>query len=63
LIEKLQMAATQGHIGIIKDIFKSKPTELTQSELGCNYPLGLALVQNRTKAIEYLISQAKIPYK
>ncbi len=53
------MAAAQGHIGIIKDILKSQPTELTKSELGCNSPLGLALVQNRTKAVEYLISQAK----
>jgi hypothetical protein len=53
------MAATQGHIGIIKGILKSQPTELTQSELGCNSPLGLALVQNRTKAVKYLITQAK----
>jgi hypothetical protein len=28
-IETLQMAATQGHIGILKDILKSQPTELT----------------------------------
>jgi hypothetical protein len=28
-VETLQMAATQGHIGIIKDILKSQPTELT----------------------------------
>ncbi len=59
MIETLQMAATQGHIGIIKDVLKSQPTELTQSELGCNSLLGLALVQNRIKAVEYLISNAK----
>jgi hypothetical protein len=53
------MAATKGHIGILKGIFKSQPTELTQSELGCDSPLGLALVQNRTKAVKYLSSQAK----
>jgi hypothetical protein len=59
LIKTLQMAATKGHIGILKGILKSQPTELTQSELGCDSPLGLALVQNRTKAVKYLISQAK----
>ena len=59
MIETLQIAVSQGHIGIIKDILKSQPTELTYSELGCNSSLGLALVQNRTKAVEYLISQAK----
>jgi hypothetical protein len=56
LIETLQMAASQGHIGIIKDILKSQPSELKPSELGCNSPLGQALLQNRTKAAEYLIS-------